>query len=110
MKLENIKDWAIFARAKDSMIDTDIAEEDAIDMAIEEEADDFRYAMSQIKAGNISRIEAVQIGEDGTFMIEDDFYTDEHMAEITDALTKAIEEAKADTYEEEVTYSWYHRD
>ena len=112
--LDMVSDWAIFARAKDAMSDAALSEDDAVRMAVEEEDSDFHYAINQIKEWKFDNIDAVQIADDDSFEIEDDFYTDEHMVEIS----KALEEALADSreadeynraYESEVEYSWYNR-
>ena len=109
---DKIKDWAIFARAKDIMAGNDlISENDAIEEAITQEGFDFKDAMDTIYGGVWDAIKGVTVHDDDTFDIEDDFYTDAHMGEIATALAESLREAREDTeaYEAEVSYNWYHR-
>ena len=109
---DKVKDWAIYARAKDIMAgDASISENDAIEKAIEQEEYDFNDAIDSIHGGAWDNIIAVTINDDDSFEIDDDFFTDTHMGEISDLLKEALREAREDTeaYLAEVSYGWYHR-
>ena len=97
--LNKVKDWAIYARAKDILADdSGMSENEAIRIAMKEEEIDFDLAMEHIRLGEWDKIDAVTIHDDDTYDMEDDFYTDAHMGEIMDALDEALREAREDTY------------
>ena len=108
--LDMVGDWAIYARAKDAMLENgDRDETTAICWAVQEEDSDFRLNMKRIREWRFNVLDAIRINDDSTFEIEDDFYTDEHMVEIAKALKEALYEAEYDTYEAEKEWTWYHR-
>ena len=108
--LDMVGDWAIYARAKDKMLEKpDMDEDTAIRWAVESEDSDFRVNMKMIREWRFNVVDGVTIYDDDTFTLEDDFYTDEHMVEISKALETELAESREDSYEEEKEWSWYHR-